>query len=1380
MRARSCLACVSPRIVRFALCSALFSVLALFAQAQQSYNYTPDFTNSTGLQINGAALVVPNSATPPLNVIRLSDHLKDTEDGSAWYINPAGAVSPATAAPLPMKGGFTTSFTIQFTNQTGIGYADGIAFILQNGCFRQNSTCGPLAVANQGEPGGDLGFTGLTKSVAIGFDVWRNTESDYDDDDANPLNSKSTTDGVFVQSCGADANTSHHLYNREEDGVSCKFGMVDLSNLSTPINMVDGLAHAAKVVYNPPPNPVAGVYCRPGMTPDTGVCGSIVIALDGQTVLTVPFGLDYLGLDASDDAYPGFTAATGMGHQDEDIVNWIIGTPVSQPVSTTTPTTSTFNKTAGSLVQETIDFSAANNNLTGPSGTTNITIVSNNMAIDPNVWPQWTFGTPFATSTCPAHPGNGGNGTLCSLYVNVCYGGTLNISPANASDYYCPSVIPNSGGTIVLKDKWDPSVDWDPALYPGTTISLIDFSPNSPTETWAPVPRGQQTNPVCTNVFNFGSAQFKCDLADTLIDVYGDQTTTRGTQPKKGWLITALGVPVESTLWSVLPPDGGCATLASGAPGVSLNNPPLNNQQSTQWFNGACDLQAVVSPASPANPTNGYVAAPPASLAAGLSSPTPSQNDTIYKNANQSSPASAWTAVSDTITNVLTTLQGSPAGDGTYVAYFTSQDSLGITERHIQLLNVANNAHTPCPNPENDIDIPAFPTSTQSCYMTDTHRFTINVDSTVPTISTGFTSGGAAVTSPYTFTYGQVVNPVYTCADNLAGVSTCDGSGVPLSGGACPLSPASVTDASNLNTSAVGNNLSFAPTATAIDCASNISAPPAPVNYSVNPAPLNVTLSSAVMTYGNTPPAITPTTVTGLVNNDTALSIGLTCSAAGLSNTSKVGNYPITCQATSTNYIISSNSASVTVNAAPLTITTPNLTMTYGGSVPAITPTLIGAVNGDTAQSLVVACMTTASSTSNVGGYGVTCTTASGSNYSINYTYGTFTVNPAPLTITAASVGMVFGTTPPVITPTVSGLVNGDTPLKLGITCTAGVSSTTGVGSYPINCTVAAGSNYAITPAYGSVTVNPAPQTITFGVIPNQLINSGPVAISATSSSGMPVSFASLTPSTCGVTGNSVSLIAAGTCTIQASQAGGGNYLAAVSVSQSFQILSGLTISPAVWNIGNTYVGQKYTQVFTITNPGTATVSIMGISIPGNNTPGSSPVPAGDPDDFQITGKTCTTTLAAKKTCTVTVAFLPDTDYTGMLHYATLTIANNSATNPITAYMNASVYYITETLSSVSLGFGTVKKGTVSPAKQVTLTNTGNAPLSIKTLSISGPFALDPSTTCNTHTPIAPGGTCIIAVTAKPTSTGAAVGAVSMTDNTVLGVHAIALAVTGN
>lgn len=80
-------------------------------------------------------------------------------------------------------------------------------------------------------------------------------------------------------------------------------------------------------------------------------------------------------------------------------------------------------------------------------------------------------------------------------------------------------------------------------------------------------------------------------------------------------------------------------------------------------------------------------------------------------------------------------------------------------------------------------------------------------------------------------------------------------------------------------------------------------------------------------------------------------------------------------------------------------------------------------------------------------------------------------------------------------------------------------------------------------------------QTVTFGSLGNQIYGAAPFTVSASATSGLAVTFASLTNSVCTVAGNTVGLIAAGTCTIQASQVGNSSYAAAPSVSQGFQVL---------------------------------------------------------------------------------------------------------------------------------------------------------------------------------------------------------------------------------
>ena len=80
-------------------------------------------------------------------------------------------------------------------------------------------------------------------------------------------------------------------------------------------------------------------------------------------------------------------------------------------------------------------------------------------------------------------------------------------------------------------------------------------------------------------------------------------------------------------------------------------------------------------------------------------------------------------------------------------------------------------------------------------------------------------------------------------------------------------------------------------------------------------------------------------------------------------------------------------------------------------------------------------------------------------------------------------------------------------------------------------------------------------QTITFGVIENQLRSDNTLDVSATSDSGLTVSFTA--SGVCTVTGTEVEFTSFGDCTITADQAGDDTYAAAESVSQTFEIVSG-------------------------------------------------------------------------------------------------------------------------------------------------------------------------------------------------------------------------------
>jgi azurin len=226
------------------------------------------------------------------------------------------------------------------------------------------------------------------------------------------------------------------------------------------------------------------------------------------------------------------------------------------------------------------------------------------------------------------------------------------------------------------------------------------------------------------------------------------------------------------------------------------------------------------------------------------------------------------------------------------------------------------------------------------------------------------------------------------------------------------------TDTCGSIVSAGGNctmNVTFTPTATGnrmgtLTIADNASNSPQTVTLSGTgtPAPLAITASSGSMTYGGTPPTITPG-YSGFVNGDTAGSLTTppTCSTT-VTSQSPVGSYSTNCSgAVDSNYTISYVPGNVTVGKASLTITASNGTMTYGGTPPAVTPSYSPFAGSDTVASLTTAptCSTTATSSTPAGtDTGAnTCSGAVDPNYSFTYVTGNVTVSKATPTITWAT-----------------------------------------------------------------------------------------------------------------------------------------------------------------------------------------------------------------------------------------------------------------------------------------------------------------------------------------------------------------------------------------
>jgi len=199
----------------------------------------------------------------------------------------------------------------------------------------------------------------------------------------------------------------------------------------------------------------------------------------------------------------------------------------------------------------------------------------------------------------------------------------------------------------------------------------------------------------------------------------------------------------------------------------------------------------------------------------------------------------------------------------------------------------------------------------------------------------------------------------------------------------------------------------------------------------------------------------------------------------------------------------------------------------------------------------------------------------------------TIQVNAKAQSISFAQLGnMTYGSSPPPLSATAtSGLTVTFTSNSPSICAVTGTTLTLlAAGTCSVTASQTGNSMYAAaSPVNQTFIVTQASQTIAFGPISPVTLPSSGIALVATSTSGLPVSFASSTPVVCTVNGTTVTPVTAGTCTIVARQSGNVNYAAAPAVTQSFAILAGLTILPGSLSFSSSFGGAPATQTVTLT-----------------------------------------------------------------------------------------------------------------------------------------------------------------------------------------------------
>jgi hypothetical protein len=195
-----------------------------------------------------------------------------------------------------------------------------------------------------------------------------------------------------------------------------------------------------------------------------------------------------------------------------------------------------------------------------------------------------------------------------------------------------------------------------------------------------------------------------------------------------------------------------------------------------------------------------------------------------------------------------------------------------------------------------------------------------------------------------------------------------------------------------------------------------------------------------------------------------------------------------------------------------------------------------------------------------------------------------------------------------------------------------------------------------------------------------------------------------------------------------------------------------IVLNPTSFTFASTAVGQVAGPVsITLTNSGTGPLTLSPITLAG-----------ADPGDF-LEFDTCVPSVAVGANCEIALYFLPKAVGS---RTATVVLTTNAspATQSITVTGTATGTP-TVTLSATKLTFATTKVGSLSAGQSVTLSNTGNAPLAITSVALSGTNLGDFIEFSSCGTSLGVGDTCELAVFFDPTATGARAATITVTDN---------------
>lgn len=220
----------------------------------------------------------------------------------------------------------------------------------------------------------------------------------------------------------------------------------------------------------------------------------------------------------------------------------------------------------------------------------------------------------------------------------------------------------------------------------------------------------------------------------------------------------------------------------------------------------------------------------------------------------------------------------------------------------------------------------------------------------------------------------------------------------------------------------------------------------------------------------------------------------------------------------------------------------------------------------------------------------------------------------------------------------------------------------------------------------------------------------------------------------------------------------GVNTVAAVTGSG---VQASLSVTPASADFGSVVTGSTNSQTFQLKNSGTASLTVSGATVTG----------AG----FSLSGLSLPLTLAPGQSGNFNVQYAPQS--AGAVN-GSISIASNAPNSPLAVSLSATGVAATHTLSVSpnSLSFGSVTDGS-TVSKSFTVTNTGNANVSISGMTVSGSsYSLASGGGSVT---LSPNQSTSASVQFAPTTTGTANGSVTIASNATSSATAVSLSGSG-